>query len=566
MSTASSSSSSSGASSLLLEIEISPWRRWRKEGVWPTRLFAHCVVILSAVIHLLCVDSVFTIYSQKFERNCFNLATVGALQHEERSRHGGFDFDAEDFHANEFVVFNSSAARMQLIDILRSYFKLGEDAVEYLVVASENSKGFLGFPDVSYVLENGMEERHKLTSVEDLENLPRWRTPKMELAFMHNLTFLKLVLELESHNPYQFLMANDNCVLWLYKLTYTRQESAGPLFGKIEQLSQVKCRETDIGEFFELPLVWLHGWLLLASLLHLFAALERVHRGVSVLLHIKGDLEGLDQVEEFARISWGEVLTIINSWNLLSILADICVVAFACLRVATLRTSAIMVSALLENFLLGFGCALHLVTLLEYAEYSLVDYLFLQVSRVARIEIFKIIIGILPASVGFALLGTTMFGDSVSRFGDLRTSCITLFSIALGDEIWPTFMDLRLSCQDIPEWFISLYLLSFLGVHLFVVKMCIIAVVEEAFITQGLWLLGDDPSPRIYRNMRKHVRNQSASIAGRKVNTGIRLNVSNRTAEILRRRTATPPIVVSRNGSLLPKRPSTAPGSKAFPQ
>ncbi|CAK9035943.1 Mucolipin-3 (Transient receptor potential channel mucolipin 3) (TRPML3) [Durusdinium trenchii] len=525
---------------LLEELEIGPFSRWQLYGVWPTRLFAHGVVILSAVLHVLWLSQVTVPYAENFERNCFNLIFRGSLQHDEFSRHGGFDFDAEDFHANEFVVFNTSAAHRQLVQVLRNYFALSATSVDSLRVAhatdAPSGSNGVPWPLLHYALSDD-ERKHRqddwreVRTLRDLGPLAPMRSATEVSSFIHSLRKMELRLSLESRNPNQYYLARDTCVLWTYRFVYHREHGAGPFFGYIRQDRQQRCRgssediaDRDHGGQLS-PLVWLHGWLALACLWHLATALGRVGRGVLVIRVLQrahkrrreerlqaqeGHVNEIEDEEEddledaeHPHFTWENVgcndkVTILSFWNLVSILGDTCLLLYSWLQVSDLMGRSPLDPALgwsSDVIKLGLvvGCGLHLLSLLEYAEYSLVDYLFIQVNRVARHDVVRILVGMIPVTMAYLVFGVIMYGDQVSRFGSLRNTAMTLFAVCLGDEIWATFMDME-GCASIPSMLSVLYLLSFVMIHLYVVAMSILAVVEEAFISQGLWLLEEDPT------------------------------------------------------------------------
>jgi len=91
------------------------------------------------------------------------------------------------------------------------------------------------------------------------------------------------------------------------------------------------------------------------------------------------------------RILWQDILAIVNVWVLVSALADVFVFAYAALQLNMSFSHVVVPEELSNSFIsdtsaiiLGSGCFLHLISLMEYAEYGFENYLFLQVSRFAR--------------------------------------------------------------------------------------------------------------------------------------------------------------------------------------
>mmetsp|Transcript_3881 Transcript_3881/g.5634 ORF Transcript_3881/g.5634 Transcript_3881/m.5634 type:complete len:619 (-) Transcript_3881:756-2612(-) len=496
---------------LLEEIEISPISRWRNYGVWPSRLLAQLVVIFTAVQHVFWIEGVMVQYSEMFERNVvFMILSQAFYAHEESSRVGGYKYDKEDSRPNEFVVFNTTETRIQLEKIIDNYFTLEEYSVDSVSIAKEG--GRIPFPQIHYVSSSGQAEDLwlDLRSVDDLGPFSPEKSPTSVTKFIHGLEKIEIFLFLEALNPTQWYLKRDACVLWKYEFTYTRRLGAGPFFAKINQHNPRRCtNKTTMG--YSTPIFWLNAWLCFVCVWHFCYALSRVWRGVLVLnvlrqAHSTGDSDDGENTDSdssvnvWDKISWADKLTIINRWVLISIVADVLLFSYGLFQIVQVSITterqqqheweAGWVSDIVTA-LLGLGCVLQLVSLMEYAEYSLVDYLILQVNRVARQDVLKILCGIVPISAAYIVFGVAVYGNKVSRFGTMGNTVITLFSLCLGDEVYNTYMDL-LEVKEVSSVITVFYLTTFVGIHFYVLSMSILAVVEEGFITQGLWLLDVD--------------------------------------------------------------------------
>jgi len=524
-----------GPENLLEEIEIGPIERWQQYGIWPSRLVAHTLVILTSILQVFLINNEFGMYSRNFERNCFNMIINGSLQHDAFSRKGGFDFDGEDFHANEFIVFNISDVQLQIASTVSNYFRLSESSVDFLTTADSDND--IAYPVIHYQVIHPDKDKDdeieigatstwlQIKSVEDLGPLAPKVSKIHVSSFVHQLESIELFLRFQSHNPEQWFLSRESCVEWEYIFAYSRENGAGPFQTAIKQGSARRCTGHH-PQYFISPILMLIFWLFLVCMWHSALATARITRGLRMLQLLKP----VCTERGWESVTYSDKLAIVNVWVVCSLLGDICLISYASLEIVSLETEHVHTvvgedvigwQSFFITFLLGFGTAVELVSLNEYAEYGLVNYLFIQIMSAARWDVLRLVLGVFPMMMGYAIFGMVIYGDKVSRFGSLERSFATLFGLALGDETMVTFLDL-MNCHGV-SWFVTLpYLFSFVLVFYFVVGMSIISVVEEAFITQGLWLLetkhGDMPD--IIR-----------------MSSGVTLGVSNETAALLQNTT-----------------------------
>jgi hypothetical protein len=132
------------------------------------------------------------------------------------------------------------------------------------------------------------------------------------------------------------------------------------------------------------------------------------------------------------------------------------------------------------KFLLGLGCLVQYVSLVQFFEsrpryYVLVLTLKRGIPRVAQF-----LLGACPLFFGFMLLGMILFGDQCDGFGDLGSTAATLFAVVNGDVLLDTFAEVS-AVPVIGQIYIYCYVFLFM----YVVLMTIIAIVEEAFFSSS---------------------------------------------------------------------------------
>ncbi|CAI5744922.1 unnamed protein product [Peronospora destructor] len=100
-------------------------------------------------------------------------------------------------------------------------------------------------------------------------------------------------------------------------------------------------------------------------------------------------------------------------------------------------------------------------------------------------RVLQFLIGVLPIFIGFVLFGTVMFGAKVPRFQSASATATTLFSVANGDEIHDTFIDVAFT-----PWIGQIYVYSYMILFSYVVLMVCIGIIEDAFFSEGRHMSG----------------------------------------------------------------------------
>ena len=101
---------------------------------------------------------------------------------------------------------------------------------------------------------------------------------------------------------------------------------------------------------------------------------------------------------------------------------------------------------------------------------------------------FRICLGVIPVFLAYALFATVVYGDRLEQFGELSAAAMTLFAVLVGDEVRPTFMALK-SDNGVSNVISGLFLGSFVMMFIPFFMQIMIAVVEDALIRQGMWML-----------------------------------------------------------------------------
>jgi len=117
------------------------------------------------------------------------------------------------------------------------------------------------------------------------------------------------------------------------------------------------------------------------------------------------------------------------------------------------------------------------VGLVRFLDYDRRFFVVVLTLRKALPRVARLLVGVLPLFLAFALLGVALFGADVDDFRSLGQSCITLFAVLNGDVIRDTFTALT-QVHNVAG---QVYLYIFVSLFIYVVLNVLLAVAEEAF-------------------------------------------------------------------------------------
>ncbi|KAL7684568.1 putative polycystin cation channel, PKD1/PKD2 [Plasmopara halstedii] len=123
-------------------------------------------------------------------------------------------------------------------------------------------------------------------------------------------------------------------------------------------------------------------------------------------------------------------------------------------------------------------CALHWANLLRYLQVNTRFHILGLTLRRSLPRVMQFLVGVLPIFAGFVLFGTIMFGAKVPRFQSASVTATTLFSVANGDEIHDTFIDVAYT-----PWIGQIYVYGYMLLFSYVVLMVCIGIIEDAFFS-----------------------------------------------------------------------------------
>lgn len=89
--------------------------------------------------------------------------------------------------------------------------------------------------------------------------------------------------------------------------------------------------------------------------------------------------------------------------------------------------------------------------------------------------------GCFPVFLGYAMVGTILFGSYADNFATLDSSFVTLFSVMNGDIIDDTFALIFFVGDPFLEVFSRFYLYSFIALFIYCVLNVFLAIMEDAY-------------------------------------------------------------------------------------
>ena len=122
----------------------------------------------------------------------------------------------------------------------------------------------------------------------------------------------------------------------------------------------------------------------------------------------------------------------------------------------------------ITRFCLGMGCALAWVNMTRYLSYHKSTKLIVLTVRSSFPDVIKIVGAVMPITLAFVTFGVVFFSPVSPKFATLDNGFVTLFSVAMGDEMIPTFSDLRDGGPFISRAYLYLFVCFavFLGLNL----------------------------------------------------------------------------------------------------
>eukprot|EP01064_Diplonema_japonicum_P009205 TRINITY_DN1667_c3_g3_i1.p1 TRINITY_DN1667_c3_g3~~TRINITY_DN1667_c3_g3_i1.p1 ORF type:complete len:534 (+),score=81.62 TRINITY_DN1667_c3_g3_i1:87-1688(+) len=201
--------------------------------------------------------------------------------------------------------------------------------------------------------------------------------------------------------------------------------------------------------------------------------------------------EALDQVTTNTQNRKG------YSWLVAGIFGDVFVIISCFLDLYVYHTNTDVPGDTLQASNVMLGLAAFVQWSIFVAHLGDQPWLFLLISSLRKGTplALRFITGCMPIYLGYALLGTHVFGYYCKRFISIDISCVSLFAMLNGDVVHETFSDVFPDQNFFTQFFSRMYLYSFIILFIYVILNIFLAIMEDTYfqIKQALVIdLQDD--------------------------------------------------------------------------
>ena len=136
---------------------------------------------------------------------------------------------------------------------------------------------------------------------------------------------------------------------------------------------------------------------------------------------------------------------------------------------------------IVKSTISGIAVAMAWIVLVSHLENQPRFYLLMKTLRRGTPKALRFTAGCFPILMGYALLGTVMFGGYADRFGSLDASFVVLFSLMNGDIIDETFDSIFFEGNLFLKIFSRLYLYTFIALFVYAILNILLVILEDAY-------------------------------------------------------------------------------------
>ena len=181
-------------------------------------------------------------------------------------------------------------------------------------------------------------------------------------------------------------------------------------------------------------------------------------------------------------------------WLVIAIVSDVLIIISKILTLIICTTSHSVSSATLiaNTTLSGFAVMGACIVIISHLEHQPRFYLLIKTLKRGTPRAFKFVVGSFPILMGYALLGTVLFGGYSDKFATLDGSFVTLFALMNGDIIDDTFQSIFFESNVVLQVVSRVYLYTYIALFIYAILNILLAIMEDAYfqvkrqIIQGL--------------------------------------------------------------------------------
>ena len=262
--------------------------------------------------------------------------------------------------------------------------------------------------------------------------------PKGYEQWVSNVVSIKFLLEIATLVPrHKFIMGTPHRI-WRVTVSYDCS-IPGNIIASLDASNFCRCDMATGCSFFTYGTLLL-SMVFLTAVCFQFCIIVDSYRSMKIYLAMKR----LEPNTVTEKLTWSDVFDLYKFSPVISTIGNVSLMTFSGLLGMSAFTRGIYApdDDFQQLFLAcGLGCLWASSTNYVRTEEKY-NTIFVTL-KYASIEVGRLMVGVVPVFIGYAIFGYSYYGRRVPRFGDFGHSMMELFAIVNGDEIHPTFLDLQ---------------------------------------------------------------------------------------------------------------------------
>uniref|UniRef100_A0A6B2KZX4 Polycystin cation channel PKD1/PKD2 domain-containing protein n=1 Tax=Arcella intermedia TaxID=1963864 RepID=A0A6B2KZX4_9EUKA len=443
------------------QILMSPLQKWNKYRAFPLKLFLNIAILTLLLVELYSMTNLYSMYSHK-TRESFSNLFLGSYQD---------------------GVYGFGSTRDFIADMTHKYYYLND----YILGDFQHLQKDGTIPPILFKLTyldenfNTFDQFYKLTEEE----------PFGPLAVMNNATML-LVSQLKTMDFEMQFLSNEPLL---------SEAKMRILINATIHSEVVASRLTSvlvIDKIMDDPQIfssqgWMSVLLLFLSGFSSFYTLKHMWRFLKIYQSTKSKY---DHIPEAARrayfqrthkrpicIQWEDVpldlkLSFLPSWELFSLLGDICVLLGSGFRISSEFGNC---SVVLPRLFIGLGILIICTNLTKYLEYNPTFYTLIVTLKTSFFDILSFVVSASPSFIGYIACGFVVFSPYSAKMANLDFVAVNLFGLLNADNMRAVFEDVNDDSPQEFSWFARFYMISFVLFFFIIAMKIFIIIIEEAY-------------------------------------------------------------------------------------
>eukprot|EP00762_Andalucia_godoyi_P002995 ANDGO_04210.mRNA.1 hypothetical protein len=458
---------------------LSPWQKWKLFRKFPFKAVVH--LLLASLVTAMCL--LFAQYRNPIswsQRSAFATLFMPAnvLSPDDT---GLGAYSANIVRIEDFVMHVRNVVHVyeNLNSISPDLYVLkGESVRMVFQLLSETSVG-----DVSYGVPYNRERTSVVYDLSSANLGPFGNNESLgqfKSALLNRMVDATISFRVQATN---LLPALARCLEWKVDIYYDFSQRGGTIEAFLDpDLAFCSGKDPVMDAMIRVPSFWLAVTTILLSLMSVFLSLRR-------FLHV------LYVKKSFPFARWRLVLNLVDYWTVYATFTAMFSVVSAVVYVEAIGYA--FKEDLTIAWMMGMSSLLQWVNMVRYFEFSPKLYLLILTLRNGMPGLLRFVIGVAPIFVGYAVLGTIVFGSYSLHFRTIDTSFITLFSVLNGDSVLQIFQNV-FQRNVLMAIFSRVFLFSFACLFIYAVLNIFIQIMEEGFFTAKE---NPNPNPRNERTL-----------------------------------------------------------------